>query len=149
MLQPSYNITLLEKQKSFTECIEWFRVTKSKGLAFEQVGPLLRILIAGDLFYAGLIAEPSIEEMGSLIAAANKGAVSGLILLQLLPPKIDDKFKHHPMQVVNAFKLLYNGLQSSMKKVDKKEKWAEMSINAIVLEHSLCKLKRMSKLLGL
>ena len=96
------------------------------------------------MVYAGLIAEPSVEEMGSLIAAVGKGAVSGLILLRLLPPKPTRTYKYPPMQVVNAFTLLYNDLKSSMDK-----EWVHMGLNPIVLEHSLCKLKRMKRLLKL
>ena len=140
------NFMSLEKQKSFTECVEWFRDTKdSEGNSFRQIGPLIRLLVAGDLAYAGIVEKPSVEEMGSLISVVSKGAVSGLNLLGLLPDKKTKHSKYPPTQVVNAFKLLFDRLKEALDPVE----WSDMGLDTIVLEHSLCKLKRMKGPLGL
>ena len=106
---------------------------------------LIRLLVAGDLAYAGIVEKPSVEEMGSLISVVSKGAVSGLNLLGLLPDKKTKHSKYPPTQVVNAFKLLFDRLKEALDAVE----WNDMGLDTIVLEHSLCKLKRMKGPLGL
>ena len=129
-----------------TPILEWFRDTKdSEGNSFRQIGPLIRLLVAGDLAYAGIVEKPSVEEMGSLISVVSKGAVSGLNLLGLLPDKKTKHSKYPPTQVVNAFKLLFDRLKEALDAVE----WNDMGLDTIVLEHSLCKLKRMKGPLGL
>ena len=91
------------------------------------------------------VEKPSVEEMGSLISVVSKGAVSGLNLLGLLPDKKTKHSKYPPTQVVNAFKLLFDRLKEALDPVE----WSDMGLDTIVLEHSLCKLKRMKGPLGL
>lgn len=130
--------------KSFTDCINWFEdIHDYEGNTFSQIGPLIRLLVVGDLFYANIIAAPSVDEIARLIALLGKGAVSGLMELHLLPPKESKHSKHSPHAVVAAFRSLYDKLQESIEPT----LWDAMGINAIVIEHSLCKLKRMKDLL--
>ena len=107
---------------------------------FHHIGPLTRLLIAGDLVYAGIIAPPTVEEMGSLIASLSKGALHGLIALNLLRPaeKGDDLYTE---KVTDAFATLYTHLEGSLES----EQWKKMGMDVLVLEHSLCKFKRLKK----
>ena len=108
--------------------------------AFHQIGPLTRLLIAGDLVYAGIITPPTVDEMGSLIASVSKGALQGLIKLNLVPPanKGDDMY---PEKVTRAFTTLYHDLKGSLTS----DEWKRMGMDVLVLEHSLCKFKRLGK----
>ena len=109
---------------------------------FYQVGLLARLLIAGDLAYAGVIPKPTIEEMGRMIALVNKGALTGLARLGLLNlPKKGTKLSKDEVTV--AFKVVYEYLSNNLTQ----EEQDIMGIDTIVIEHSLCKLTRVSHLL--
>lgn len=110
--------------------------------AFLHTGSLLQLLVAGDLAYAGIIDMPTVEEMGILIAKVSKGAIAGLVVLQLLPTK-EKGYKYPPVQVLKAFTSLYKSLQEKLTE----DEWQEMGLNTVVLEHCLCKLKRVRNLL--
>ena len=107
---------------------------------FHHIGPLTQLLIAGDLVYAGIIAPPTVKEMGCLIASLSKGALQGLIALNLLHPadKGDDSY---PDKVTDAFATLYKHLKGSLES----DQWTKMGMDVLVLEHSLCKFKRFKK----
>lgn len=107
---------------------------------FHQIGPLTRLLIAGDLVYAGIIAAPTVEEMGGLVASTSKGALQGLIELNLLRP-MEKGDGSYPDKVIHAFTSLYHNLKESLTS----EEWKRMGMDVLVLEHSLCKFKRLKK----
>ena len=109
---------------------------------FYQVGLLARLLIAGDLAYAGVIPKPTVEEMGRMIALVNKGALAGLARLGLLNlPKKGTKLSKDEVTV--AFKVVYEYLTKNLTQ----EEQDNMGIDTLVIEHSLCKLTRVSHLL--
>ncbi|KAK7696524.1 hypothetical protein QCA50_001182, partial [Cerrena zonata] len=99
--------------------------------AFYQVGDLIGMLIAGDLAYADIINKPTVEEMGKLVAKVSKGAVGGLVYLQLVEQKSRNA-KYSVDEVQPVFVNLYQRL-----KEDLGEEWEEMKMDPIVFEHSL------------
>ena len=107
-------------------------------LAFTQAGSLSRVLIVGDLVYAGIISKPTLDEMGTIIKDLNKGAVAGLTKIGLLPSTTK---KHSSEDVVEAFRNAYDTLQSNLTK----EEWDAMGMDVLTVEHSLCKYQRSRK----
>ena len=79
---------------------------------------------------------PSVEQMAHIIHSVNKGAVSGLRMLGLLPRGVQAVTGH---DVSVATSQLWKYLESSLSD-DLKEK---MPWNVITLEHSLCKFSRL------
>ncbi|KAL6301048.1 hypothetical protein BKA93DRAFT_739411 [Sparassis latifolia] len=117
-------------QLRFTTFYQW---TQSANLP--QMGPLIGMLLAGDLCHAGKFRMPSAEEMGTLVSAVNKGAVSGLQYCSLLP----DTYSR--AEVVQAFKVAYNFLDTMLAEEEK----VLITFNVIMVEHLLCKIQRSSK----
>lgn len=140
-LTPPASIASLKKFSQFEEWLESSTNDADRKKHFWLVGKLTRLLIAGDLAYAGVIDKPTVEEMGALIAKVSKGAIAGMVYLNLLPGRA--KNYHYPArQTALAFKELYDRLKEELSD-DERDR---MGMDAIVLEHSLCKLKRMHKL---
>lgn len=110
-------------------------------MTFTQVGDLIRLLVAGDLVYAGIFQGPTLEEMGAVITKVNKGAIAGLKKLGALP---DQQDKHTSDQVDKALSDVYNSLRSGLTQ----EEWKDMGMDVLTLEHSLCKYKRVDKIKG-
>ena len=103
---------------------------------FRNVGPLTAYLLTADYICAGLATMPSVEQMAHIIHSVNKGAVSGLRMLGLLPRGVQAVTGH---DVSVATSQLWKYLESSLSD-DLKEK---MPWNVITLEHSLCKFSRL------
>lgn len=141
----SFCLNLTNKQaelRTFSNFVAWLETVKFQDgrNAFRLVGKLTRVLIAGDLVYAGMLDEPTVDEMGVMIAKISKGGIGGLRYLNLLPPHIPG-YPFTPTQVLNAYTIVYNRLKEALDS----EEWNEMGMNTLVLEHSLCKVKRMEK----
>lgn len=128
-----------DKQRTFSGFMHWLLTiddpNDTESRAFYQVGDLVGMLIAGDLAYAGIIDKPTIEEMGNLVANVSKGAVGGLVYLQLILQKVKNA-KYDAADVALVFINLYQSV-----KRDLEANWNEMEMDPIVFEHSLCKLK--------
>ena len=147
----------MTENTTFTSVIEWLDKAEDKSVlvkkikdkqkpleynTFYQVGLLARLLIAGDLAYAGVIPKPTIEEMGRMIALVNKGALNGLARLGLLNlPNKGTKLSKEEVTV--AFKVVHEYLTNNLTQ----EEQDNMGMDPIVIEHSLCKLTRVSHLL--
>ena len=52
--------------------------TVLNNVAFTQVGELGRLLVVGDLVYAGIFEPPTLEEMSTMIHKVNKGGNCGV-----------------------------------------------------------------------
>lgn len=132
-----FDVLLSQQNKMrFEQFVQQMQIVENdwdKGKAFFQVGTLTQLLITGDLAYANIIQKPGVEEMGHLIAVVSERAVSGLEQLGLLY----GQKKYTPEQVISVFTDLYNQLQEAITEGE----WQNMSMDPIVLEHSLCKLK--------
>jgi len=63
-------------------------VQKKNGtMLFPQLGPLASYLLTADLYYAGIVTKPTVDDMSTIIHQLNKGAVAGLEHLHLISPR--------------------------------------------------------------
>lgn len=98
------------------------------------------MLICGDLALAGIIDMPSVEEMGRMIADLGRGAQRGLYQLGLISSSKPNDVES--TDIIQAFKNLYIYLEAAL---TPEEKMA-MSFSPLMLEHTLCKYGRFSRL---
>ena len=110
--------------------------TVLNNVAFTQVGELGRLLVVGDLVYAGIFEPPTLEEMGTMIHKVNKGAIAGLTKLHVLSGQ------HTAQQVIDALSHVYDAVHSGLTQ----EEWMGMGMDVLTLEHSLCKYKRVDRI---
>lgn len=82
---------------------------------------------------------PEVDKMGQLIASISKGALDRLEWLMFL----HEKEKYITDEVKAAFEMFYNWVENALSA----EEWKEMGLDPIILEHSLCKLKRAKPIL--
>jgi len=110
--------------------------TKEDGKTlFRNIGSLSALLICGDLVEAGLVPMPSPEELGELIFKVGKGAKEGMSLIGLVKDEVNRE------ELCKAFASLDLALKQELTE-DEKE---AMGYNVIMLEHTLCKIKRLQK----
>ena len=86
--------------------------------------------------FGSVVMMPSPEEMGGIVHLLNKGAVEGLQDVGLLPP---GRLSFAEDDVAAAFVTLYDFVFTSFdsQELDK------MTYDPIMLEHALCKFKRL------
>ncbi|KAF6759706.1 hypothetical protein DFP72DRAFT_806004 [Ephemerocybe angulata] len=99
---------------------------------FPSIGPLIAYLIAADYAIAGVIDMPDDFTMGRLIFRIGKGGLKGLTALGFKVSTEDE--------TADAFHALYDIV---CKRISV-ERRAQMDFNVFVLEHMLCKFKRLS-----
>ena len=102
---------------------------------FRNIGSLSALLICGDLIEAGLIPMPSSMEFRELISKVGKGGKEGMTLIGLVKSSCKGE------DICKAFQALDLALQHELTE-DEKE---VMGYNVIMLEHTLCKIKRLTK----
>ncbi|KAF8144569.1 hypothetical protein K438DRAFT_1631669, partial [Mycena galopus ATCC 62051] len=84
---------------------------------FPLLGPLGSYLLTADLVYAEAVESPTAEEMGSMIQLLNKGAVSRLEVLRLIPQRKKTKKGYSKAKVADcqqAFKRLFDKVASKI-----------------------------------
>ena len=109
-------------------------IDKRKTLSlYHGVGPLIALLICGDLALAGVIESPTKQQMGEEIASLAKGAKCGLERLNLVDASSSKA------DIANAFVTLYDYLDEHLT-ADEKEL---MGFSLWMLEHALCKYARL------
>lgn len=101
---------------------------------FFGIGPLIALLICGDLVMAGLIRMPSKQEMGFLIADVGKGAKAGLEKLGLIGPSASKT------DICNAFVAVCDYLEEHFTTDEKNL----IGYNVVMVEHGLCKYSRLT-----
>ena len=108
--------------------------TKESRTLFQNIGSLTALLICGDLVEVGILEMSSTREWAKVIAKVGKGAKAGMVACGLVEEgcSID--------QMCVAFESLDHALQAEL---DKEEKEA-MGYNAVMLEHALCKISRIT-----
>lgn len=97
-----------------------------------QLGPLTGMLITADLVYAGKVAMPSAEEMGSMVHLLDKGADACLQSFRLLDRSSSED------TTVTVFKQLYDLVYQSLTDIEH----TTMTYDPIMFEHALCKYQR-------
>ncbi|KAJ6452986.1 hypothetical protein C8R45DRAFT_1112769 [Mycena sanguinolenta] len=137
----------------FQDCFDWLNGVlpnnqkaegKGKGKEkkkkrFPVLGPLASYLLTADLVYAEAVEGPTADEMGSIVQLLNKGAVSGLEILRLIPPrpKLQKGYaKAKKEDCRRAFKQIFEKVEPEIPE-DKQSQF-----NYMVLEHGLCKFSR-------
>jgi len=101
---------------------------------FPNIGSLTALLICGDLVEAGILSMPSIEDWSGIIYRLGKGAKAGMAMFGLT------RKNSSKTEVCDAFALLDRTLQRELR-TDEKD---SMGYNIIMLEHALCKIKRLT-----
>lgn len=107
-----------------------------KKKTYPTFGRLVAYLVAVDLAYVGLIPTPTIDEMAEVIEYINLGAVGGLRTFKLFQGN-DDK----PEGAGQVFKMVFSYLDSALTDTQKEA----MRFDIFMVEHGLCKGKRMDK----
>lgn len=100
---------------------------------FSNIGSLTSLLICGDLVEAGILPMPSASDWAKSIIKMGKGSKEGMKLCGLVRESCSDE------EFCAAFTLLDQALQRELKEEEKKV----MGYNIIMLEHALCKIKRL------
>jgi hypothetical protein len=114
---------------TITEVHKWL-----KSSLFPNIGGLSALLICGDLIEAGMLPMPTAHEWGGLIFSLDMGAKDGMEMLGLIKKKAGRE------EVMEAFVSLNLALQQELKEAEK----VEMCYNVVMLEHALCKIKRLT-----
>jgi hypothetical protein len=111
-----------------TEVYKWLEST------FRNIGALSALLICGDLIEAGILPMPTAGEFGGLIHSLKMGARSAMEKLGLTGKGARKE------EVTGAFESLDLSLQQELTEEEKEA----MNYNVIMLEHTLCKIKRLT-----
>ena len=117
------------------EVYNWLSSKVTGASKFRNIGPLTALLICGDLIEADIITPtPSSYKLGQLIYKVRKGAKDGMQMLGLVREGVDRN------NFCNAFASLDAYIENGLGAEDKKA----MGYNAVMLEHALCKIKRLT-----
>ena len=123
---------------TITEVYRWLtkRVSENGGetTLFRNIGSLSALLICGDLIEADILSMPTAHEWGGLIYSLGMGAKDAMEMLGLIGKKSSKR------EVSNAFASLDLALRQELTEEEK----AAMNYNVIMLEHALCKIKRLT-----
>jgi hypothetical protein len=111
----------------------WLTATDKGASRFFNIGSLSALLICGDLIEAGLVQTPSSREYSELIFKVGKGAKEGMMMIGLV------KDNPNLEELCEAFESLDLALQHELTEEEKKA----MGYNVVMLEHTLCKIKRL------
>ena len=121
-------------QPTIEEAYAWLTASDLGVTRFRNIGALSAILICGDLIEAGVVAMPSAMEFGELIHKVGKGAKDGMVMFNLVKKNADKE------EICKAFSSLDLALQCELTEVEKEA----MGYNIVMLEHTLCKIKRLT-----
>jgi hypothetical protein len=114
---------------------DWLIGKEGRESRFFGMGPLVGWLLASDYASAGLVDMPQPSEVGGIIFDINAGARAGLGLLGY-----DVRSKE---ACAEAMRSLWSEVTESFTG----EEIDEMGLDPITLEHALCKLKRLEKII--
>ena len=116
------------------DVFNWLTSRENGSSKFYNIGPLTALLICGDLVEAGIMPMPPSYELGQLIHKVGKGAKDGMQMIGLVREEDDRK------DFCEAFSSLDAYIESMLGADEKKT----MGYNVIMLEHTLCKIKRLT-----
>jgi len=115
------------------EVYNWLTASDTGKTWFHNIGSLTALLICGDLVEASIVPLPSPREFGKLIFKVGKGAKDGMAMFSLV------KNNTNKEEICKAFISLDLMLQHKLMEEEKEA----MGYNIIMLEHTLCKIKRL------
>ncbi|KAJ6462818.1 hypothetical protein DFH09DRAFT_958682, partial [Mycena vulgaris] len=133
---------------SFVTFWKWLKGTVNGRVRFSNLGPLGSYLLAADYTYTNprLIEPPTIDELANLICSLNKGAVTGLERLSLIPPRPlnekGDPLHSTPDACIRGLKIVHSALCSHWPS----EVRREVRFDLVMIEHALCKFARATSL---
>ncbi|KAJ7763760.1 hypothetical protein B0H16DRAFT_1311070 [Mycena metata] len=140
---PNWEANTANGNYAFKSCYDFLKQTSPS--RFQEIGPLVGFLLAGDFSYTGVVQSPTVDDVGEIIRGINKGGVKGLELLGLVRPRekgTGRAFKMASMVEVKAgFSKLQGFLDTKLTAAQK----AHMIFDPIMSENSLCKLTRVVK----
>ncbi|KAF8135964.1 hypothetical protein K438DRAFT_1997099 [Mycena galopus ATCC 62051] len=134
---PDWEQNTASGTSDFMEC---YKFLKADNLSrFKEIGPLLAFLLAADLSYSGAVAAPDVSTVGWIVQDMNKGAMTGLEQLELIPMRRSGS-KNKPGkgnigEVKAGFLSLYQFLDAKLSDVSK----THMGFDPIMVENILCK----------
>ena len=112
----------------------WLLSKENNTSKFFNIGSLTALLICGDLIEADVIPMPSSRELGQLIYKVGKGAKAGMVMFGLVEAGVGEE------EFCNAFTMLDAYIKNALNTEEKEA----MGYNVIMLEHALCKMKRLT-----
>ena len=131
----SWNQIFQESTTPTVEQVYNWLISKEKGVSkFYNIGSLTALLICGDLIKADIMPMPSSHELGQLIYKVGRGAKDGMRMLGLVSEEVNGEDFCTAFSSLDAY--LENGLGDERKKA--------MGYNVVMLEHALCKIKRLT-----
>jgi hypothetical protein len=112
----------------------WLTSNKEdKKTLFQNIGSLTALLICGDLIEAGILDMPSAKEWATSIYKMGKGSKAGMEMCGFIETKGKGE------EFCSAFASLDQALEKELKEEEKQA----MGYNVVMLEHTLCKIKRL------
>ncbi len=131
----SWNDIFNESTTPTVEDVYNWLISKENGVTkFRNIGSLTALLICGDIIEAGIIPMPSSHELGKLIYKVGKGAKDGMLMFGLVRKGANAE------DFCKAFTSLDNYVERALGVEEKKA----MGYNVVMLEHTLCKMKRLT-----
>ncbi|KAK7027642.1 hypothetical protein R3P38DRAFT_2939430 [Favolaschia claudopus] len=133
-----------EAQLPFVTFWKWLKGRTKSGPRFPELGQLGSYLLAADYTYTSpqLVASPTIDDLGAIICGMNKGAVSGLEHLGLIPRRsrnLRNRPRHSTLSACTAaLKIVLNALNAHWSEQVRRD----VGLDLVMIEHSLCKLSR-------
>ncbi|KAJ7158050.1 hypothetical protein C8R43DRAFT_1125190 [Mycena crocata] len=133
-----------ESSLNFGDCWKWLSGSIHGRVRFFHLGPLGSYLLAADYTYTSppLVDPPTFEELGRIICTLNKGAVSGLEYLGLIPPRPrnahNKPLRSTVSDCVRGLKIVHSVLSAHLSP----RVQSEIFFDLVMIEHSLCKLSR-------
>ena len=106
--------------------------TKKTSTLFPNIGDLTAMLICGDIVEAGILPMPSASEWAMSVYKMGKGSKDGMEMCGLTRQGCSKE------EFCAAFESLDQALQIELREEEKEA----MGYNVIMLEHTLCKIKR-------
>jgi hypothetical protein len=122
---------------SITEVYKW--LTKSNTIngknvkVLKNIGTLTALLICGDLIEADVLSMPLADEWGGLIHSLDMGAKAAMVDLGLTRENASK------VELSNAFVSLDLAVRQELNEGER----AAMRYNVVMLEHALCKIKKL------
>lgn len=116
------------------EVFNWLISKEQNASKFYNIGSLTALLICGDLIEAGIISMPSSHELGQLIYKVGKGAKDGMLMFGLVSEGFNEE----------VFCESFSSLDTYIERALGAEEKKAMGYNVVMLEHTLCKMKRLT-----
>ncbi|KAJ2929078.1 hypothetical protein H1R20_g8011, partial [Candolleomyces eurysporus] len=136
-------------KESFLSTLRYFRPKRHESEIFPYLGPLGGFALTCDLAYAGVCQRPTVDEMAECIIELDKGALSGLQLLDLVEiDRAETRRNGAKGRRVEAVKGALHSLAVQLKEMLSEAEQNTVGLTVgddtdwILLEHSLCKFLR-------